>query len=867
MTHINNVKIFHHIRKIGLLVGFGLMAASSFSFAGLWSFADGAYDTIYSWVEEIDSDYLNIELGDSDEGISFIINGNRSSSLSGHSVSSAGDVNGDGIDDLIISAPRSYDAAGASYVIYGSRDGDNMHRGVYAGFRIIGSKQSTASGWSVSAAGDVNADGVDDLIIGAPFYDRNRGVSYVVYGKTGFREEVNLSDFDNGTDLGFKIIGANRYDHSGWSVSGAGDVNADGIDDLIIGAPNFDHERGASYVVYGKTGGREEVNLSDFDGNTLLGFRFRGRSQNDKTGWSVSAAGDVNADGIDDVIIGTPGLSYKRGISHVVYGIAGDRDNVYVRNWQFDKYAGFEIRYVYWDSGKSGYSVSGAGDVNGDGFDDLIIGTPYADSEGQHNNGASYVVYGKTAGRPDVLLWDFDSYPDLGFRIIGADENDRSGWSVSAAGDVNADGYDDVIIGALRRDTESRGISYVVYGSDSAGKVRLSDFDNSTSAGFSITGAHKNDKSGWSVSAAGDVNADGYDDVIIGACDANKGRGASYLVYGAPSKDTGLLAYNSIDSDNDGVDNRSDAFPFDASETIDSDNDGVGDNADAFPNDRSETVDNDGVGDNADGFPYDPTTSVDSDGDNSSNGGPSEPTVTVNKNFNIAVNKNATPPHIRFGKSKFRDPHYLPLDDSIFDGLTELTIEMDFKLDFSRFWNREHAYLLSLAESDNRDNVLSIFLKDRNRDGEWDLSIWAQDGNGNDQKIFLHENFIANEDQGTLSVAVNFSGYGETKVYWAPADLRGGDRFIVNRCLSSHRYHKECRGNLSGVGSISAGRGGAVFGNDQDALAGRFDHKQAFEGELYGLKVFNKFFDPSSSSARTDTGAELIYSLSPGSVQ
>jgi Ca2+-binding RTX toxin-like protein len=182
----------------------------------------------------------------------------------------------------------------------------------------------------VSTAGDVNGDGVDDLLIGA-FGAPNgegSGATYVVFGGMGVGSSGNLelSAFD-GTN-GFKLSGA-AGDRSGHAVSTAGDVNGDGIDDLLIGAfgasPNGDFS-GGSYVVFGGAGvgSGGHLELSSLDGTN--GFRLSGVAARDYSGFAVSTAGDVNGDGIDDLLIGTPGGPNRNGdfsgASYVVFGQA-----------------------------------------------------------------------------------------------------------------------------------------------------------------------------------------------------------------------------------------------------------------------------------------------------------------------------------------------------------------------------------------------------------------------------------------------------------------------------------------------------------------------------------------------------------------
>ncbi|PXX16591.1 FG-GAP repeat protein [Nitrosomonas ureae] len=496
-----------------------------------------------------------INLTDLDGNNGFRLDGAASGDLSGRSVSNAGDVNGDGFDDVIIGAPNTYQVGSrtdlnSSYVVFGKASGFDAELNLSSldgnnGFRLSGVTADDLSGWSVSSAGDINGDGIDDVIIGATRGDSNgtfSGSSYVVFGKaSGFAADMDLSNLDGNN--GFRLDGVVAFDSSGTSVSNAGDVNGDGFDDVIVSAPYADPNgeiSGSSYVVFGRASGfTATLNLANLDGSN--GFRLNGEAAYDFFGWSVSNAGDVNGDGFADLIAGASGADPNgnySGSGYVVFGKSAGFDAM-LNLSNLDGNNGFRLDGAT-EGESAGASVSGAGDVNGDGFDDVIVGARYADPNGD-GSGSSYVIFGKSAGFDTELnLSSLDG--NNGFRLDGAMEDDRAGYSVSGAGDVNGDGFDDLLVGAPFADPNgySSGSTYVVFGKASGftATLNLANLNLNDSNGIRLDGATMDDRTGASVSGAGDVNGDGFDDLIVGAPRADPNgndSGSSYVIFGRSS--------------------------------------------------------------------------------------------------------------------------------------------------------------------------------------------------------------------------------------------------------------------------------------------------------------------------------------------
>jgi hypothetical protein len=476
-----------------------------------------------------------------------------SGDLAGWSVSGAGDVNGDGYADVIIGAilnDDGGDSAGKAYVIFGGPTGfdsidlDNLQPS--DGFAIQGGSAFDFAGLSLSGAGDVNGDGFDDVIVGATPYGfygyGTTSTAYVVFGSAD-PGDIDLSSLSSSD--GFVMQGEyNYYSYGTVSVSGGGDFNGDGFDDLIVGAMydnytpgqlGYGFTNGAAYVIFGKASGFGTLDLTNLGS---AGFEIEG-ALGDYAGRSVSWAGDINGDGFDDLIVGAPygskGGQYS-GQAYVIFGKESGFAAIDLGDLASDE--GFLIQGDQ-AGDYAGFSVSAAGDVNGDGLDDIIIGAPYGDNSATHA-GEAYVIFGKESGFGTVDLTNLAA--SAGFIIQGDDTGDHAGWSVAAAGDVNGDGFADIIVGAPHNDnTRNGGVrmvdageAYVIFGKESGfGTIDLTNL--SSADGFVIQGDSENDLAGFSVSGAGDIDGDGLDDLVIGApqnAAGGAGAGAVYIISG-----------------------------------------------------------------------------------------------------------------------------------------------------------------------------------------------------------------------------------------------------------------------------------------------------------------------------------------------
>jgi hypothetical protein len=396
-------------------------------------------------------------------------------------VATAGDVNGDGFGDVLVGA-SAYDNGqqneGRAFLYLGSAAG----LGPSPAWMAEPDQEDAWFGYSLATAGDMNADGFSDVIIGAPRYDdesSNDGFVFVYFGSPGGLAPTPERTWGLGTPNA--LYGA--------SVAGAGDIDGDGFADVVVGAPFYGTtEEGAATLIRGR----------DWE----LTWFVQGDQAGAHLGTSVATAGDVNGDGYADVIVGLPDIDNE--------STDGGQVEVYLGSLAgLDSDADWAV-YSSQDAGRFGVSVATAGDVNGDGFSDVIAGAP-GYTNGQTSEGRAAVYQGSG----DTVAFSFS------FGGSGQDDAFFAG-SVTSAGDLNGDGYSDFVVGARQYDG-TEGAAFIYYGERDVLPVEGPRLEtNQSEAWF-----------GHSVAGAGDVNGDGYTEVIVGAYGATAG-GRAYLYAGSP---------------------------------------------------------------------------------------------------------------------------------------------------------------------------------------------------------------------------------------------------------------------------------------------------------------------------------------------
>lgn len=430
-----------------------------------------------------------------------VVAGTVPDSDTGYAVASAGDMNGDGYDDVALGAPSAGDSGeGAVYILLGQSVRFD-EADVSTALQFTGETEGDQLGSKVAGIGDINADGYDDVAVTAQYYDTSEhsaGAVYIIYGQASLTSG-SVQDLPRftGTEVNAKL---------GFALSAGGDMNADGYDDFLIGAPYRNDRSGGVYIVYG-----ESATLVGGSASQLP--LLSGQSDYDYAGYALGS-GDVNGDGFSDIIASATKRNTTVRDTGVVYLVYGQSTAHVSQSFSTATVISGVTR-----NEKIGQSLA-VGDINADGYGDILIGAQYNDTAAE-NGGSVYIYYGSASLATSLSLTNAT-------QLYDAADNEIAGQSVDWVGDVTSDGYGDVLVGAPSNSQDETGRVFIVTGQ--SGVITSQELDEYSA----FTGETIGDSFGNMVASAGDVNGDGLNDAIVGAKgygQVAEGAGAGYIVY------------------------------------------------------------------------------------------------------------------------------------------------------------------------------------------------------------------------------------------------------------------------------------------------------------------------------------------------